>query len=112
MCLIPSCSPLSEMRRTERTLTPTYIFNYTPTTLPPSIRIVRRNCHSHTIRELLDRQRLLLFLSPPSDVDRPLPFLGIPNDEEVGNLLLRVLPNLFLHAHRRAIHLGPEHISS
>src|SRR3712207_5106178 len=95
-------------RSIERTRTPTYIFDYTPTALPPSIIIVCCNLRAHSLRELFDRQRLLRLLSPLSDVDRPLPLFGIPDDEQVGNLLLRVLPNLFLHAHRRTIHLDPQ----
>src|ERR671910_94889 len=38
----------------------------------------------------------------------PLPHLGITDDEEVGYLLLRVLPNLLLHAHERIVHFDPE----
>src|SRR5215204_3687133 len=50
---------------------------------------------------------LLLFLAAAAHVDGALLGLPITDDEEVGDLLPGVLPDLLLHAVLRVVHLDP-----
>src|SRR3712207_6934697 len=53
-------------------------------------------------------------LAPRADVDRSLPRLRVPDDEQVRHFLPGVLPDLLLHAVRGVVHLDPrseEHTS-
>src|ERR671916_3132465 len=58
--------------------------------------------------EGVDGYLLLLLLSPAAHVDRPGLGLVVPDDEEVGDLLPGVLPNLLLHAVLGVVDLDPD----
>src|SRR5918997_2705247 len=57
--------------------------------------------------EGVDGYLLLPLLSPAAHVDRPGLGLAIPDDQEVGDLLPGVLPDLLLHAVLRVVDLDP-----